>query len=404
MTILLNKVFASIALGHLYVDILNAQRGILLAYLSVPLGLTNSLLGLVSTIYMVAAALAQPVFGYLSDRLGPRWVVAGGILWMGAFFSLGLLVQGRIALIFLILASIGSGAFHPAGSSQATLLGRTHFTGRETTAGSFFFVFGQLGYFFGPIMGGPLLDIWGPMGLMALAIFFLPVSGFAGYQFSAIVKSIKPEVGSVGEPAPRAILRLQPGVIAILVIAAACQSWIQQNINTFVPKYLSDMGQSASMYGFITALFMGGSALGNVLGGVLADRIGRKQVLFGSMLLGSLPLFLLARVGISGWLYLLIPVAGVFSGAAFTVIVVSSQSLVPGGMGLATGLILGFTFSSGSLGSLFSGFLADAQGFLPVFYLNAGLALLAALAVLALHGEPFRLYPNKKMEPDYRDP
>src|SRR4030067_2645266 len=89
MSLLLDTLFATIALGHLAVDVLNGQRAVLLAYLSVPLGLSNTALSLVSTIYVISGAMIQPVFGHLADRIGPRWLVAGGGWGMGGFFSLG---------------------------------------------------------------------------------------------------------------------------------------------------------------------------------------------------------------------------------------------------------------------------------------------------------------------------
>src|SRR3972149_10642122 len=87
MSLLLDTLFATIALGHLAVDVLNGQRAVLLAYLSVPLGLSNTALSLVSTIYVISGAMIQPVFGHLADRIGPRLLGAGGGLWVGGFFS-----------------------------------------------------------------------------------------------------------------------------------------------------------------------------------------------------------------------------------------------------------------------------------------------------------------------------
>src|SRR4030065_162782 len=101
--------------------------------------------------------MIQPVFGHLADRIGPRWLVAGGGLWMGGFFSLAVVTPGALALVLLVLGRLGSAAFHPAGAMQATLRGRERFAGRETTAVAYFFLFGQMGAFFGPLIGGPLL-------------------------------------------------------------------------------------------------------------------------------------------------------------------------------------------------------------------------------------------------------
>ena len=116
--------------------------------------------------------------------------------------------------------------------------------------------------------------------------------------------------------------------IVALVIVAALQSWTQQNINTFLPKYLSDLGQTPAVYGLMTGLFMGGSGLGNVLGGSLADRFGRRRVAVRALALASLPLFLIARVGWSPWLYLLVPLSGMLTGAVHSIIVVLAQRVV----------------------------------------------------------------------------
>ena len=387
MTLLFDTLFSAVALGHLAVDILNGQRAVLLAYLSGPLGLSNAALAVVSTIYVVSAALIQPVCGLLADRIGPRWVVAGGTLWMAAFFSLAVMVPGQAALGLLVLASLGSGAFHPAGAMQATLRGRDHLAGRETTAASYFFLFGQLGHFFGPVLAGPLLERFGAPGLLSLALPAAVVGIYAARQLGGLAPVLavggrNPGITAVG-------MKLAPlpgrwGMITSFALVAGFQSWAQQNMVTFMPKYLNDLGQPASVYGLVTALFMGGSALGNVLGGNLADRFGKRRVAVWALGLASIPLYLVSTTGWSAWLFLLVPLAGMLTGGVHSILVVQAQRLIPGGMALASGLILGFMFSSGALGTLFSGFLADAWGFTPVFQMTGGIALAAALLALRL--------------------
>ena len=119
----------------------------------------------------------------------------------------------------------------------------------------------------------------------------------------------------------------------------------------------------------------------------MANRIGRKPVIIGGLGAVAIPVGLITLAGTGPWLFILIPIAGLFSGAAYTCIFVSAQKVVPGAMGLVSGIILSFMFSSGSIGTLFSGFIADANGFGAVFYLTAGLALIGALTALALKTE-----------------
>ena len=381
MTLILDSIFSSIAYSHLIVDLLNGQRAVLLAYLSGPLGLSNAALALVSTIYVVSAALIGPLFGYLADRVGVRWVVAGGVLWMGAFFALAVLTPGRLALVFLVFASLGSGAYHPAGTSQATLSGRSLLSGKETTASSYFFLFGQTGLFFGPLVGGSLLDAFGPAGLLLLVAPTLPMGLIAARNLAALPSPTRAAVRQA-----RARFNFRQAALPLLgfILLAAFQSWTQQNMVTFVPKYLSDMGQTASFYGLTSALFMGGSAVGNVAGGMLADRFGRRRVAMAALTLGSIPLALVPTAGLSPLLFGLLLLAGFFTGGVYSIIVVTAQRMVPGGMSTASGLILGFMFSSGAIGTYFSGHLADLYGFVPLFHMTALIALTAGALALVI--------------------
>lgn len=379
MSLFRDKNFLAAALGHMVVDSMNGTRAIILTFLSIPLGLTNTLLGLYTTLYVIAGAIAQPVFGYLADRVGLRRVVAGGILWMAVFFSLGVAVQGRIALLFLVIASVGSGAFHAAGTAQATMAGRNSFAGRETLSASLFFVFGQTGYFLGPIIGGLLLNRWEPVSLTSLAVL-AAITGLWATFYRNPVAPVESQHQRVKMSAAA-----YPWIfILMLALTAGFQSWTQQNVTTFLPKYLSELGQSPAQYGLLSALFMAGSALGNLLGGGLADRYGRWKVISIALTTGAIPLFLLPYLGNNPWLFIIILLAGLGNGSAYSAVVVLSQRLMPGGIALASGLALAFIFSSGSLGALVSGSIADKVGLVPIFTLSALISLSGGLLALGL--------------------
>jgi len=382
MNIFKDKRFASVALGHLVIDILNGQRIVILPFLSVLMGLSNTTLGIVGSVYVISAALMQPIFGWMSDRWGPKWLAAGGVLWMGIFLSLALILPGWVGITFLVIASLGSGMFHPAGAAQATSIGQESRDNRETVTASYFFLMGQMGYFIGPLLGGLLLNHWGLPGILVVSILAIPLGIFIaaslnGSRLGSTAKVIK-------NPGVKNGAKLGWVSILALVILTAAQSWSTQNISNFLPKYLSDLGQPATYYGMMVSVYMLGSAFGNITAGYLGARYDKRWIVLASLGLAGVPIALFVRFIDSWWLVLMVALAGFFLGAAYTIVVVLGQKLIPGGMGLASGLILGFVFSSGALGVAFTGGLADLWGFDRVFLMTAAIALVGGFAALFL--------------------
>ncbi len=351
------------------VDVFNSARPVLLTYL----GLSETNIAIISTIYIWASALTQPFFGWMSDRIGPRWLAAGGVLWMTIFFTGAVYLTGTGGLICLIIAALGSSAFHPVATVQATLQGRSHLAGRETTAAGLFFTAGQIGHFIGPILTGLILARLGLHWLAILSVISIPIGVSLAYQLRHNHPHPRPKLDD-------GRIRLQAGIgfIVLLAAVATLQSWAQSNMIAFVPKYIKDLGQSAVTYGNIAGLFMGGSALGNVIGGHLGDKYSKRKVAATALFLAALPMFIISRIGWSPWLYVLIPLAGACTGSVHSIMVVLAQRAVTGGMALASGLILGFIFSAGALGLLVTGPLAENYGFPTVLVMTTGLVLLAS--------------------------
>jgi FSR family fosmidomycin resistance protein-like MFS transporter len=386
MSLLKDRSYLASCLAHLAVDSLAGLRAILLAVLSIPFGLSNSMIGLVSTMGTFSGSLSQPLFGLLVDHVGPRWVAAGGVIWTAVMYGLAVSIPGHGALVLLVLAGFGVAAFHPAGTMDATLIGRHHLSSRENTAASIFFLFGQVGHTIGPALAGPILDGWGPVGLLLLVVLVLPVGLNAGLRLPPREKS--PAAPRSEEPVSqsgtnRVNLSLL-GRIIPFVLLVALRSWAQTNLVTFLPKYFSDLGVRPGVYGPIAALFMGGSAVGGVIGGWLADRYSKRSVILWSMVLAAIPLALYPQLGTTPWVSLITVLAGALTGAPHSILVVSAQHKMPERMGSASGLVLGFTFASGALGTLLSGVQADYAGFNAVFLSSAGLVLLAALMALRI--------------------
>jgi MFS family permease len=379
MPLLFDSLFSSVAFSHLIVDVFNSSRPVLLTYL----GLTETQIALISTIYIWASALTQPFFGWISDRIGPRWLAAGGVLWMTVFFSGAVFVPGAGGLICLIIAALGSSSFHPVGTVQATLQGRDRLAGRETTAASLFFMAGQLGHFVGPILTGLILARLGLPAMVIFPVISIPIGLALAYQLRANHPHPRPVQGD-----DKVRLQASIGFIALLMFVATLQSWSQANMINFVPKYLKDLGLSAATYGNMAGLFMGGSALGNVIGGFLGDQYAKRKVAATALLFAAFPIYMMSQIGWSPWLYLLIPLAGACTGSVHSIMVVLAQRIISGGMALASGLILGFIFSSGALGMLLTGPLAENYGFPTVLVMTTGLVLAASPLAWMLKERP----------------
>ncbi len=378
MPLLFDSLFSSIAIGHLMVDTFNASRPVLLTYL----GLSETQIAIFSTIYIWASALTQPFFGWISDRVGPRWLAAGGVLWMTFFYTAALFLPGNFGLVCLLIAALGSSSFHPVGTVQATLQGRNHLKGRETTATSLFFTAGQMGHFLGPIITGIILFTIGIPGMLILPLVSIPIGLMIATQLRA--NHPHPQISRDHSA------RVKVGWVFIITLAlvATFQSWSQANMINLMPKYLKDLGQGTTVYGTMAGLFMGGSALGNVIGGHFGDKYPKRFVAALALFLAAIPIYIASKIGWSLWLYMLIPLAGALTGAVHSIMVVIAQRLVPGGMALASGLVLGFIFSAGALGLLYTGPIAETRGFPFVLLITTGLVLAGAPLALMLKETP----------------
>jgi FSR family fosmidomycin resistance protein-like MFS transporter len=381
MSLLRDRTYTATGFAHFGVDILNSQIGILLAYLSGPLALSNAFIGLISTFYSLSGSLSQPVFGWLSDRGVAKPYAVGGVLWMVGNFAIALLLPGRLALVFLIIGALGSAAFHPAGAAEATKRGQSHLSRMETTAASIFFFFGQGGLFLGPVLGGPLLDLWGKNGLFLLFLIVVPTALILQHVW-------RPEpTHSTGRALPKPKFSIQslatPGIAAFILLIFL-RAWVQMSVSAFLPKYLSDLGFRPWIFGPIAALFMGGAAVGGVVGGWLADRYSNRIVAFWSLAFALVPLIGLSFAQGPFVFSVLTFFAGALVGAPHSIIIVLAQRMLPGQMGAASGLVLGFTFASGAIGNLISGFMADWWTLPRLFLILAALSCTAALLALSL--------------------
>lgn len=384
-----NRLYLSLVSSHFVIDLFTGISGVLLAVLSTPLGLSNAQIGTAITLYMLANSASQPFFGWLIDRdnMRPLPLISYSIVWMAFFFSLiAFATQWWMVVLLMLLAALGSGLYHPIGTSYAPVI----HSGSSNTATSVFFLTGQMGLAIGPVIGGALFGWFGSPGILPItALTLLP----AAMMWLAVRRGPLPEPArpqaTADSPDWRQIARrlLSLVVLAFVVLVAVRSS--MQAVNQFLlPKLFEDRGWEAATYGLLAGIFMATAAVGNVIIGKLADRFGMRLVASLS-LLASVPLGLLYLTSpIMPVVFLACGLTGLVVGGQHSILVVHAQHLLPVRRGLAAGLILGFTFATGALGTWLSGVVADVVSLQVVMQGVAWLGVPAALLSLMLPGRP----------------
>ena len=377
-----NRLFLAVATGHFAVDVLNGTGPVLLAVLAAPLGLSYGQIGLALTVYTLSGSLSQLVFGWLSDRFRGRPTVLGGIgaAWMLAcYVAVALAPSWAVLLPFFLLAALGSGMFHPIGTAGAAAAQRN----RAASATSVFFFSGQLGLAIGPALGGLLLQTSGNWGMLPLcAVALLPV----GLLLTAPAAPPAPAVAPREQHSKTSKRRALSLATAAFIALVAMRSSIQASYTAFLPTLFAGRSWDAASYGTLAGTFMLAAAIGNLIVGELADRYGMRVVTVVPLLL-SVPAGLLCLWSPTpAAAFIGCALAGFLIGGQHSILVVHAQRLLPARQGFASGLILGFTFAAGAIGTWLGGLLADQVGLLTVLQGMTLLGLPTAILALTLPG------------------
>ena len=376
------RLLRAVTVGHLGIDVFNSMGPVLLAFLRAPLGLSAAQIGLAVGLHQFLAGATQPLFGWLVDRIGSRWVGPSSVLCTIGCICLAVALATQLGsfTLFLIpfaLAALGSGAFHPQGTMHAA----TAIPGRAATTTSIFFLFGQLGLASGPPLAGLMLDRVGVSGIYLLGAAFSIVPLFMFVQMGS--RRHNPPPAAVPEESSRphgtsGSFRWPFAVLLALIFS--CRAWAFIGTAAFLPLLFQTRGWSATGQGVLVGSFWLGGGIAGVLAGGWADRWGRRPVVFVTTLLGSV--FLVFLPQFSGSLAVILALlSGAFLGAPHSTLMVVAQDLLPVRRGLSSGMALGFLFASGALSSWAIGLLADHFDLARV--LSAGGAVGLAAALLA---------------------
>ena len=377
MSLLRNRTLIAATLGHLSVDIYSGMLPLILLVLTDPLGMSYAQVGLAAMCFSLASSVVQPLFGWMGDRRGMRLIAVIGVAAIAITVGVMRFVDHyAVLLVLALIAGLGSAAFHPQG---ATLAAQTP-AAQRGSALSIYMLGGNVGYAFGPIFGAAAFALAG--GLMPEMIALLGL-GQAALVFWALAATPGSYVDDPGSVSSGVAARAALSVIVTLGLVIFFRSWVQSSVTTYIPQVYKAQGFSTAEAGNVLFSILLPLAVGGLVGGTLSDKIGRRRVLIMSTaLIGPALWGLLHAAGAAS--YILGPLLGVAIGASLPVTLVMAQNLVPRGLGLMSGVALGFTFIAGAIGVGVNGVVADQLGLLPTMTINALLPVAAAALAFLL--------------------
>jgi FSR family fosmidomycin resistance protein-like MFS transporter len=353
------KILGAIAFCHLLNDMMQSLLPAIYPMLKTSFHLNFGQIGLITLAYQLTASLLQPLVGLYTDHRPQPYSLVVGM----SFTLMGLLLLSTagsfpMLLIAASLVGVGSSVFHPESSRVARMASG----GQHGLAQSFFQVGGNLGSAIGPLLaafivlpfGQPSIAWFSLAALLAIVVLWGVGSWYRRHQPLARPASAKV---AKGEPTlSRGRVRIS---LAILMALIFSKYFYLASLTSYYAFYLMSKFhlsvQSSQVHLFV---FLGAVAAGTIIGGPVGDRLGRKVVIWWSIL-GVLPFTLVLPYANLFWTEILSVVIGVVIASAFAAILVFAQELVPGKIGMISGMFFGLAFGIGGIGAALLGQLAD---------------------------------------------
>lgn len=370
-------VLGAISVSHLLNDMIQSLILAIYPMLKADFNLSFSQIGLITLTYQITASLLQPIIGNYTDKYPKPFSLPIG---MGFTLS-GLLLMSMatsfpVLLIAASLVGCGSSIFHP----EASRVARMASGGRHGLAQSLFQVGGNFGSSLGPLLAAWLIIPHGQHSLSWVSIAAL-VAMFILFQIGRWYRdhpaTRKSHTASVQARLPRKKVITAVSILMLLVFS---KYFYLTSINSYLTFYLISKFQlsvqDAQVHLFI---FLAAVAAGTVIGGPVGDKIGRRAVIWVSIL-GAAPFTLALPYANLFWSSVLLVIIGVIIASAFSAILVYAQELIPGKVGMVAGLFFGFAFGMGGIGAAVLGVLADKTTIAFVYQICSFLPLLGIIA------------------------
>ena len=369
------RAMATLSVGHLAVDFASGAVPALLPFLAAEFDLSYTATAAMMLAALVSSSLVQPLFGLWSDRRGAMWLLPGGVALAAVGVGAAAVAPTYVlVLVAVFAAGIGVAAYHPEGAKFAAFA-----SGRHRASGmSYFNIGGNTGYALGPIVVTPLV-VW--LGLRGGTIAMLPVLVLAFVilralpQLRRVVPASTERRRDEGEDDVHAMALLSA------VIGLRSVAWF--GLLTFVPLWIVANGGSEGEGGRTLALMLVCGAIGTLVLGPVADRVGlRRTLLVTQAALPFLVVTFVAVGGVAGTIALML--VGPCVVGTFGVTMVLSQLYLPRHVGMASGLSVGLAMGLGGIAAVLLGAVADAVDLQTALYVAAAAPAIGCIACVRL--------------------
>ena len=394
------RVLFAISIAHLLNDMVQSIVPSIYPIIKEEMGLSFIQIGVITLVFQLTSSLLQPFVGMYADRRPSPYALAAGmcftltgLIWL-AFTGSYAAMLGAVSVI-----GIGSSIFHPEASRVAQLAAG----GKKGLAQSIFQVGGNGGTAIGPLLAalivlphGRLAVLWFAVAAIMGALILTRV----GRWYKRVVNNISGQRRKVRSVVDHLSKRRINMALAVLVVLTFSKQFYLASMTSYFTFFLIDKFGVSIQYSQIALFaFLAASAIGIIAGGYIGDKIGRKYVIWGSIL-GAAPFAIaMPYAGLTLTIILAI-IVGLVISSAFSAILVYATELKPGKVGMIAGLFFGLSFGLGGVGAAFFGWLADIRGIYFVFEISTLLPLLGIVAAflpdLKKRRRPLRSYTSIK--------
>ena len=353
------KALAILSAAHLVTDVNQGALPALLPFFKESLNLSYTMSGFILLSANITSSIIQPAFGHLSDRRPLGWFLplSPFIACLGISLT-GLTSNYSLLLICVMISGIGIASFHPEGFKTAY-----YFTGDKRATGmSIFAVGGNFGIAVGPILALTLVTSFGLQGTLSIILLGTVIGVILILNMKMLTTPVEFAHREAKKEMKMPLSRNQKISFTLLVSIATVRAWIQFGLVTYIPFYYINYLKGNPLYaGKLVSTFLMAGVVGTLIGAPLADRWGHKKFLLTTLLL-SFPLLLLFYYSSGPMAFVFSAVTGMVLISTFALTTVMGQALLPQHLGMASGMMVGFTISAGGIGVTLLGAIADTWG------------------------------------------